>query len=62
MPFDKDYPNRKDKRRRYYGSKSCDASCRPGGSCLYCRDNRLKKKETKDKNAKKDIEDFKKDD
>jgi hypothetical protein len=41
MSFDKDYPKRKDHRQPY--QKRCeqvDVSCRPGGSCPYCRSNR----------------------
>lgn len=44
MSFDKKYPNRKDQRKPYYGSKACDRSCRPGGDCPYCAKNRLYKK------------------
>jgi hypothetical protein len=40
MPFDKRYPNRKDWRKPYHGSKRFDASCRPGGDCPYCQSNR----------------------
>lgn len=42
MAFDntQDYPNRKDWRRPYRKSKRFDRTCRPGGSCGYCRDNR----------------------
>lgn len=43
MSFDKHYPKRKDRRKPYYRSgKSCRA-CRPGGSCGWCRSNRLHK-------------------
>lgn len=40
MAFDKTYPNRKDRRRQYHGSKAIDASCRPGGDCPHCQGNR----------------------
>ena len=40
MSFDKAYPNRKDKRRKYQGSKAFDRTCRNHGSCAYCRKNR----------------------
>ena len=43
MSFDNYYPNRKDKRKKYYGSKYCDRSCRPGGSCPYCKSSRVRK-------------------
>jgi len=40
MSFDKAIKHNKEKRKRYYGAKSFDASCRNGGSCEYCSDNR----------------------
>ena len=43
MGFEKRYPNAKDNRKRmhrYYKSKRFDATCRPGGSCDWCRGNR----------------------
>ncbi|OMF08757.1 hypothetical protein BK127_27835 [Paenibacillus sp. FSL H7-0331] len=43
MSFDKDYPNRKDKRKKYYGAKSIDRTCRNHGSCPRCKGNRLHK-------------------
>lgn len=39
--FDTNYPNRKDKRRPYKGSKSFDRSCRNHGSCDWCKGQRL---------------------
>lgn len=41
MSFDKQYKNRKDQRKGYYKKSSRHfASCRPGGSCPYCKSNR----------------------
>ncbi len=41
MSFDKHYPKRKDRRQPYArGSQRFDRTCRPGGSCPYCRANR----------------------
>lgn len=41
MSFDKQYNNRKDRRKPYYKkSERCDRSCRPGGGCPYCEANR----------------------
>jgi hypothetical protein len=40
MSFDKQYPNRKDKREQYHRSGKTDKTCRPGGSCPYCQRNR----------------------
>lgn len=33
----------KEHRKRYYGSKAVDRSCRSHGSCPYCRKNRAHK-------------------
>ncbi len=43
MAFDNYYPKRKDHRKPYYRSKRFDRTCRPGGSCPWCRRNRLYK-------------------
>jgi len=40
MSFDKEYPNRKDHRKQYYGSKAIDHTCRSHGSCSWCENNR----------------------
>lgn len=41
MGFDnKYYPNRKDRRKPYRGSKAFDASCRSHGGCPWCEENR----------------------
>lgn len=40
MSLDKSYPNRKDQRKPYYKSGKHDRSCRPGGRCPYCKQNR----------------------
>lgn len=40
MSFDKIFPNRKDRRKSYHGSKSFDRTCRPHGSCPYCKNSR----------------------
>lgn len=31
----------KEKRKKYYGSKAIDCSCRNHGDCEYCKGNRL---------------------
>lgn len=40
MSFDKNYPNRKDRRKPYNGAKNVDRSCRCHGGCSYCNSNR----------------------
>lgn len=39
--FDKHYPHRKDWRKPYRRSQAFDRSCRPHGSCAWCRGDRL---------------------
>ena len=41
MAFYNQYPNRKDHREPYRGSKACDRACRCHGSCRYCQRSRL---------------------
>ena len=43
MSLDKTIEHKKEYRKKYYGSKAVDRSCRCGGSCDWCRDNRLYK-------------------
>jgi hypothetical protein len=56
MPFDKNYPNRKDKRKPYYGSKRFDASCRNHGSCPCGKKGTLQKLKKEHKHDKTDKE------
>jgi len=58
MALDNKYPNRKDQRRAYFKSKRFDRSCRPGGSCPYCRDNRLCSSHRREAAAKDQIDEF----
>jgi hypothetical protein len=39
--FDKDYPNRKDRRAPYRGVKAADSHCRNHGACDYCANGHL---------------------
>ena len=43
MSMDKAIQSGKEHRKEYYGSKAFDRTCRCGGSCEYCRGNRLYK-------------------
>lgn len=52
MSFDKEYENRKDRRRKYYGAKAVCRSCRNHGSCDYCEGNRLYKRRKAELNIK----------
>lgn len=60
MSFDKDYPNRKDKRKPYlnsYGKNTKPRGCRPGGHCPYCQSNRRHQQKKADISFKQDMKD-----
>ncbi len=59
MSFDKNYPNRKDHRKEYRKSKRFDRSCRPGGSCPYCQNNRLHSQQVRELKAEQEERDNK---
>lgn len=40
MSLDKAIRYNKEYRKRYYGSKAVDSSCRNHGTCAWCRSNR----------------------
>lgn len=40
MSLDKAIEYNKEKRKKYYGAKRVDKSCRNNGSCPYCKENR----------------------
>lgn len=48
MSFDKSYPNRKDKRKQYYGAKAVDRWCRRGGEYWRRLKKYKQKREVKD--------------
>lgn len=63
MGFDKDYPNRKDRRKKFLGaknSKNFDFSCRCNGGCDYCRDNRQHSTNKRKRKADIDLKELKK--
>lgn len=41
MALDKAIISGKEHRKKYYGSKAIDCTCRNHGSCIWCRENRL---------------------
>ena len=41
MSLDKAIKHGKEKRKPYYGAQAIDYTCRPHGSCEWCRSNRL---------------------
>lgn len=61
MSFDKKHLGRKDHREPYTfhdGSQRFDRSCRPGGSCPYCKSGRHHAERRDDTDAQQQIEDF----
>lgn len=51
MSYDKEYPNRKDWRKRYNRAGKYCRSCRPHGSCSWCRNNRLHSTKLREQSA-----------
>ena len=58
MGFEKIYPNRKDKRKRYRGSKAFDRTCRNHGSCPWCKSNRQHSNNKEELRYKESLKDF----
>jgi hypothetical protein len=58
LSFDKEYPNRKDHRKRYRGSKRFDRSCRNQGNCSYCAEGRQHKRCRDEKAADDQIKEY----
>ena len=58
MSFDKDYPNRKDRRKQYFKSGKFDRSCRCHGGCPYCEANRLHSTKVREESSKEIMDDY----
>jgi hypothetical protein len=54
MSLDKAIKHGKEKRKKYYGSKDFDCSCRNNKGCPVCRENRLHKHRKQELKAKGD--------
>lgn len=52
MGFEKAINSGKEHRKPYHGAKAVDHSCRNHGSCTYCRDNRLHRRNVLEERAK----------
>jgi len=52
MSLDKAIQHGKEKRKAYRGSKAVDTSCRHGGGCKYCENNRQYKNKKRLESAK----------
>lgn len=63
MSLDKAIQHGKEKRKPYRGSKAVDSSCRHGGGCKYCENNRqYKNKKRLDIAKEKENVDYTRDD
>ena len=58
MALNKAIKSGKEHRKPYKGAKAVCKSCRNHGGCPWCEGNRTNKDKSKDKVAKKDIQDF----
>ena len=54
----RDKRDKKDWRKPYKKSKAVDRSCRHGGSCDWCKSDRLHNKESQELNQEDQIEDY----
>ena len=51
MSLDKAIQSGKEKRKKYYGSKAVDCTCRNGGTCPWCLGNRQYKNKKREEEA-----------
>lgn len=58
MGLDKAIEHEKEKRKKYYGAKAVDRTCRNHGSCDHCRDNRLYHQSVADKAMNDALRDY----
>lgn len=59
MSLTKSIKSGKEHRKRYYGTKAIDPSCRNHGSCPVCRDNRLYKVKKKEIAVRSEMKELK---
>ena len=59
MSLDKAIEHKKEYRKKYYGAKSIDRTCRNHGSCPYCQENRKHKNKRLKEKEKYDLGDDK---
>ena len=58
MSLEKAIEHGKEHRKPYYGSKACDKSCRPHGSCSWCYNNRMHQQKKADIDKKEQLKDM----
>ena len=59
MSLNKAIEHHKEKRKKYYGAKSIDPSCRNHGGCPYCEENRLYKSKLSEEKKYEILEEWK---
>ena len=59
MSLDKAIEHGKEKRKPYYGAQAIDCTCRPHGSCEWCRSNRLYQQLKMEEASRQALEEFK---
>jgi len=55
MSFDNYYPNRKDRRKKYYDYRDSDKTCRSHGNCPACNRKRRLRIKTETQRADEEI-------
>lgn len=60
MSLDKGIEHNKEHRKPYYRSGKFDPTCRPGGTCPYCINNRLHSRKKREIKAQEEIKNFEK--
>ena len=62
MSLDKAIQYGKEKRKPYYGAQAIDCTCRPYGSCEWCRGNRMYQQLKMDEASRQALEEFENED
>ncbi len=58
MSLDKAIEHGKEKRKPYYGAQAIDRTCRPHGSCEWCRSNRMYQQLKMEEASKQSLEEI----
>lgn len=62
MSLDKAIEHGKEKRKPYYGAQAIDCTCRPHGSCEWCRSNRMYQQLKMEEASRQALEEFENED
>lgn len=58
MSLDKAIQSGKEHRKKYYGAKAIDTTCRNHGSCEWCRGNRTHKNDKRELAAEQELREY----